>query len=42
MVYELPLTEVLPDVIKVLVATIVTYALGVLAYKRVLRKYAEL
>jgi len=42
MVYELPLTGVLPDVIKVLVATIVTYALGVLAYKRVLRKYAEL
>lgn len=41
MVFEAGLAEVLPDVAKVLTSSIIVYLLGVVAYRRVLRKYAE-
>lgn len=39
--YSKRLGEVLPDVAKVLASLIAAYLLGVVAYKRTLRKYAE-
>jgi len=41
LVYEAELAEVAGRVLEVLVATVVIYLLGVLAYKKTLRRYAE-
>jgi len=41
MVFEAGLAEVLPDAFKVLGAMVVVYLLGILAYRNVLRRYAE-
>ncbi len=40
-VYEMELKEVLPSILGIAVASTISYALGILAYKRLLRKYAE-
>jgi len=40
-VYEMELKEVLPSILGIAVASAISYALGILAYKRLLRKYAE-
>ncbi len=41
LVFNLSLDELAPDLVKVLVATIVLYLLGVIAYKKTIRKYVE-
>jgi len=41
LIYEAKLAEVLPSVLKVLTATAAIYALGIVIYRLVLRKYVE-
>ncbi len=41
MVFNIPLNELYQDIIKVFVTTIVIYTLGVIIYKKMIRKYLE-
>ena len=41
LVYNAPLSEVALDIVKVAISTAAIYILGILAYRRVLRRYAE-